>query len=73
MTSLYEMLLSSKCSFRFLNRSSSLFLVDLNDVVLLHLQSFRSLVVIDAATVKQEPAKFKEVKYEGTKQNNFLT
>ena len=53
--------------------ASCLFLVDLNDVVLLHLQSFRSLVVIDAATVKQEPSKFKELKYEGTKQNNFLT
>ena len=65
------MLLSSKCSCRFLNRSSSLFLVDLNDVVLLHLQSFRSLVVIDAATVKQEPSKLWN--WIRKEQNHYLT
>ena len=34
--------------------SSSLFLVHLNDVILLHLQGLRGLVVIDAAAVKQK-------------------
>ena len=35
-------------------KSSSLFLVDLNDVVLFHLQGLGSLVVVDTTSVEEE-------------------
>merc|ERR1712131_49234 len=36
-------------------RSSSLLLVDLNDIVLFHFQGFGSFVIINSATIKQKP------------------
>ena len=35
--------------------SSRLLLVDFNDVILLHLQSLRSLVIVDPSAVEEEP------------------
>ena len=35
--------------------SSGLFLVNLNDVILLHLQGLGSLVIVNSPSVKQEP------------------
>ena len=37
--------------------AAGLLLVDLNDVILLHLESFRSFIVVDAPPVKQKPEK----------------
>ena len=38
-----------------LSLSAGLFLVNLDHIVLLHLQGLRGLVVVDPATVEQEP------------------
>merc|ERR550519_595944 len=35
--------------------SARLFLVNLDDIILLHLQSLRSLVIIDPPSIEQEP------------------